>query len=255
MVGDGSRFTGGPYGFGWEWDDFSDEEFPQISGLEVNEGVLSSPCRAGQCARKPGDGDARPADGLRAAGRQRKDRRERGRRMTARSHGPGIKIIFRDRNTAAGKDADTESAGGAPATAGGGAAAGGASAARHRAVGGAALGKTPPSAVVLAAHPSLPLSEYIVRMNKPSDNLLAESSRAAAGQRAARYDAGHVRETPFFAVSAWTPAPWLWWMAAGWGGAIMSRPGLCLSFFSGCTGEKTGRFTTLLCRLPGWTAR
>ena len=48
VVGDGSRFADGPYGFGWEWDDFSDEEFPQISGLEVNEGVLERPCRAGQ---------------------------------------------------------------------------------------------------------------------------------------------------------------------------------------------------------------
>jgi len=28
IVGDGGLFTDGPYGFGWEWDDFSDEEFP-----------------------------------------------------------------------------------------------------------------------------------------------------------------------------------------------------------------------------------
>ena len=52
VTGDGSRFTGGPYGFGWEWDDFSDEEFPQISGLEVGEGVLAVHVAAGNA---PGD--------------------------------------------------------------------------------------------------------------------------------------------------------------------------------------------------------
>ena len=41
ILGDGSRFAGPVYGFGWEWDDLGDEEFPQISGLEVSEGVLS----------------------------------------------------------------------------------------------------------------------------------------------------------------------------------------------------------------------
>ena len=52
IVGDGTRFADGPYGFGWEWDDFSDEEFPQISALEVNEGVLEVRAVPGKA---PGD--------------------------------------------------------------------------------------------------------------------------------------------------------------------------------------------------------
>ncbi len=53
VVGDGTLFTDGPYGFGWEWDDFSDEEFPQISGLEVNEGVLAVHVAPGAAAGDP----------------------------------------------------------------------------------------------------------------------------------------------------------------------------------------------------------
>ena len=56
---------------------------------------------------------------------------------------------------------------------------------------------TAPNAVVLATHPSLPLSEYMVRMNKPSDNLLAESLVRELDPRGT-YDTGHARETPFF---------------------------------------------------------
>ena len=52
IIGDGSLFADGPYGFGWEWDDFSDEEFPQISALEVNEGVLGVHVAPG---KSPGD--------------------------------------------------------------------------------------------------------------------------------------------------------------------------------------------------------
>ena len=64
VAGDGSRFTGPPYGFGWEWDDFSDEEFPQVSGLEVNEGVLAVHIAAGNTPGDPVEHHAHAADGL-----------------------------------------------------------------------------------------------------------------------------------------------------------------------------------------------
>ena len=60
IVGDGSRFTDGPYGFGWEWDDFSDEEFPQISALwksmKAFSGVHVAP--GAKSAGDSGDSDA-----------------------------------------------------------------------------------------------------------------------------------------------------------------------------------------------------
>lgn len=40
LIGDGRLFTDGPYGFGWEWDDLSDEEFPVLASLEVNDGDI-----------------------------------------------------------------------------------------------------------------------------------------------------------------------------------------------------------------------
>jgi len=61
-----------------------------------------------------------------------------------------------------------------------------------------ATGTTPTGAVVLTTHTSLPLSQYLAKMNKPSDNLLAESLVRLLDARGT-YDAGHLRETPFFA--------------------------------------------------------
>ena len=63
--------------------------------------------------------------------------------------------------------------------------------------GGAALGQTPADAVVLTSHSSLPLSEYIVRMNKPSDNLLAETLVRLLDPRGT-VQAGRAKEMPLF---------------------------------------------------------
>ena len=52
LYGDKSLFTDGPYGFGWEWDDFDDEEFPQISALTIDDGDVTLHAVAGA---KPGD--------------------------------------------------------------------------------------------------------------------------------------------------------------------------------------------------------
>ena len=41
VCGDGTLFTDGPYGEGWEWDDLSDDYAPQISALEANEGIVT----------------------------------------------------------------------------------------------------------------------------------------------------------------------------------------------------------------------
>ena len=60
----------------------------------------------------------------------------------------------------------------------------------------AVTGQTPPETVVLASHLSLPLAQYLPLMNKPSDNLLAESLVRLLSD-AGTYDAGHARETPF----------------------------------------------------------
>ena len=58
-------------------------------------------------------------------------------------------------------------------------------------------GKTPAGAVSLAFHDGLPLSEMLKKMNKPSDNLLAECFVRLLSP-VGSYDAGHTLETPVF---------------------------------------------------------
>jgi len=69
-----------------------------------------------------------------------------------------------------------------------------------RVTGRAVMGRTPAGAATLAEHLSLPLAQYLPRMNKPSDNLLAECLVRLTGTRgdaAVSYDIGHARETLF----------------------------------------------------------
>ena len=197
IVGDGTRFADGPYGFGWEWDDCSDEECPQISGLEVNEGVLEVHAVPGHAAGDPVAVTVNPPTDyvplVVTAQTDAKDAADTctvfktwdknefqitgtlpvGQTLTQKVPVQNPSLLAATLLRAALE--------------------------QHRitVTGKAAGGQTAPNAVVLATHPSLPLSEYIVRMNKPSDNLLAESLVRELGS-AGTYDAGHARETPFF---------------------------------------------------------
>jgi len=200
VVGDGSLFTDGPYGFGWEWDDFSDEEFPQISALEVNEGVLGVHVAPGKApgdpavvtltpptdylpvvvAAKTGAGDA-PND---CAVSRPWDKNYF---LVTGTLPPGAAL---DQNVPV-KDPPLLAA----------------TLLRQSLVkagilvtGRAVMGQTPPGTVTLAEHLSLPLAQYLPRMNKPSDNLLAESLvrlTGSIGGGAVSYDTGHARETAF----------------------------------------------------------
>jgi len=197
IVGDGTRFADGPYGFGWEWDDFSDEEFPQISALEVNEGVLAVHAVPGKA---PGDLVSVTLDpptdyvplGVTAqtAAKEAAD--------TCTVSRPWDKNEFRIAGTLPLGQTLTQKVPvqNPPLLA---AFLLRAALEQHgiTVTGKAAPGQTVPNAVLLTSHPSLPLSEYIVRMNKPSDNLLAESLVRLLDS-AGTYDAGHLRETPFF---------------------------------------------------------
>jgi D-alanyl-D-alanine carboxypeptidase/D-alanyl-D-alanine-endopeptidase (penicillin-binding protein 4) len=197
IVGDGSRFTDGPYGFGWEWDDFSDEEFPQISALEVNEGVLGVHVAPGALPGDPVTASLDPPTDYVPLVITAKTGAKEAVNDCAVSRPwdknefeitgtlPVGQILTQDVPVQAPPllaatllRADLE---------------------RHgiAVTGSALIGPTPPGAVTLASHSSLPLDQYIVRMNKPSDNLLAESLVRLLDSRGT-YEAGHARETPFF---------------------------------------------------------
>ena len=197
VVGDGTRFAGGPYGFGWEWDDFSDEEFPQISGLEVNEGVLAVHAAPGQA---PGDSVTvtvdPPTDYVPLVISAETGAKDAVNTCTASRPwnknefvvagvlpiGQTLTLKLPVQNPALLAANLLKAA-----------------LVRHgiAVTGLASNGPAPPNAALLASHPSLPLSEYMVRMNKPSDNLLAETL-VREQDSTGTYDAGHARETPFF---------------------------------------------------------
>ncbi len=198
VIGDGSRFADGPYGFGWEWDDFSDEEFPQISGLEVNEGVLGVHLVAGAAVGDPVSATlVPPTEYVPVVVQARTGAKDTS--LTCAVTRPWKENSFLVKGVLPlGGTLDVKVPVDSPPLL---------AATLLRAAlvkagiavrGPAAVGPTPATAVVLATHSSLPLSQYLAKMNKPSDNLLAESLIRLLATPGT-YEAGHARETPFFA--------------------------------------------------------
>ncbi len=199
---DASLFTDGPYGFGWEWDDFSDEEFPVLSSLEVNDGDIHIHVAPGKV------GEAVVVTATPPVSYALDDNQAR----TVAANVPNTCIVVRPY----GKDT-VQVSGNLPV---------GASLDQnvpvadpphyalnvldyclreHRIETRGCL-PYPPSmftypTVVLATHTSLPLAKYLPLMMKPSDNLIAECLVRTVGATkgtAGTYDAGHAQETPFF---------------------------------------------------------
>lgn len=202
VVGDGTLFTDGPYGFGWEWNDFSDEEFPQISGLEINEGVLGVHVTSGNAA-----GDLAqaalvpPTDYLPVDVQARTVARGEPKTVdVSRVWDQNIFQVTGDlpEGTTVDQNVPVKDPPRLAATLLRDALM------RHgiSVSGRALMGKTPPEAsFVLASHTSAPLAQYLARMNKPSDNLLAESLVRVLGHvrgKGGSYDAGDAVEVPFF---------------------------------------------------------
>jgi len=197
VVGDGTRFADGPYGFGWEWDDFSDEEFPQIAGLEVNEGVLDVHVAPGSVAGDPVTATLLPPTDytsvIVAARTGAKDAIG-----DCDVNRPWAKHNFLVTGTLPlGKTRDVKVPVDSPPLLAATLLRASLMRAEVAVNGRIILGATPPEAIVLASHTSLPLSQYLAKMNKPSDNLLAESLVRLLDPRGT-YDAGHARETPLF---------------------------------------------------------
>lgn len=202
IIGDGSVFGGGPYGEGWSWDDLPYYYAAQVAGLEVSRGVLAVHVTAGAAVGAPvrvavdqptaylplvntattGDkGAANDCDISRPTGHNL---------LVVTGTVPlggkadGLVTVEDPAHYAATVFKETLGRRGVTVT-------------------GPALNGTRPDAatVLLGSHTSVPLTAYIARMNKPSDNLLAESLVRVLGAvkgKAGTYRAGHAVETAFF---------------------------------------------------------
>jgi D-alanyl-D-alanine carboxypeptidase/D-alanyl-D-alanine-endopeptidase (penicillin-binding protein 4) len=196
IVGDGSRFADGPYGFGWEWDDFSDEEFPQIAGLEANEGVLGVHVVPGKAAGDPVTVTLTPPTEYVRVVVQATTGAEEAANDCAVAR-PWNKNYFLVTGTLpVGKTLDQNVPVQDPPLLAATLLREALTQAGIVVAGRAVMGETPPGTVVLASHQSLPLTQYLARMNKPSDNLLAESLVRLLNP-VGTYEAGHAQEIQF----------------------------------------------------------
>jgi D-alanyl-D-alanine carboxypeptidase/D-alanyl-D-alanine-endopeptidase (penicillin-binding protein 4) len=196
IVGDGSRFADGPYGFGWEWDDFSDEEFPQIAGLEANEGVLGVHVVPGKTVGESVTVTLTPPTDYLPVVVQAKTGGENTVSDCVVTR-PWDKNYFLVTGTLpVGKTFDQNVPVKDPPLLAATLLREALTQAGIVVAGRAVMGETPPGTVVLTSHQSLPLKQYLARMNKPSDNLLAESLVRLLDPTGT-YEAGHARETRF----------------------------------------------------------
>lgn len=210
VVGDGGLFTDGPYAQGWEWDDLPYSYAPQISGLEVSRGVLAVHVSAGPKLGAPVtvtvdqptaylpivNTATTVASGGAAACEIRRPWNANVLMVsgTLPAGGKQDGVVTVEDPAAYAATVFTETLG------------------RLGVIvsGAAQTGRTPETAaVVLAAHRSLPMAQYIALMNKPSDNLAAESLVrviGAAKNGSGAYRAGHAAEMEFFGSVGLDPA-------------------------------------------------
>ena len=203
VVGDGTLFRDGPYGEGWEWDDLPDYYAMQISGLEVSHGTLAVHVTAGAvegapvhvavdqptqylpitCTATTG-AKGSPADACNITRPMGKNVLLISGTVPLGGHANNVVTVEDPALYAATVFTETLQRNGVtvtdtPITA-----------------------ATPDNATtLLAAHISVPMSKYIALMNKPSDNLLAESLVRVVGAvkgKGGTYESGYATETAFF---------------------------------------------------------
>ena len=206
VCGDGTLFSDGPYGEGWEWDDLSDDYAPQISALEVNEGFVTAHVTAGA---EPGDLATVTVD---PPGYICQSPTAPGR---SPGSGPSDVQVFRPYdanylvvtgNIPLASTVDETATVADPGALRGDRLPAGIGAAGHHRRWPRLLPLLPPELGrgghdLLASHQSLPLAQYLAKMNKPSDNLLAESLFRMLGAvkgHGGTYAAGAAVAGPFF---------------------------------------------------------
>ena len=202
IIGDGGYFTGSPYGEGWSWDDLPYYYAAQVAGLEVSRGVLAVHVTAGAAVGDPvrvtvdqptaylplvvtaTTGDKSAANDCDISRPSGKNLLVVTGTVPLGGKADGLVTVEDPACYAATVFKETLARHGVSVT------------------GPAVNGAQPEAAtVLLGSHTSVPLSLYIARMNKPSDNLLAESlvrTLGAVKGKAGTYGAGHAVETSFF---------------------------------------------------------
>jgi D-alanyl-D-alanine carboxypeptidase/D-alanyl-D-alanine-endopeptidase (penicillin-binding protein 4) len=204
VVGDTSLFTDGPYPEGWDVDYLSEDYAPQISALEVNEGVVGVIVQGGSAlgaspvvTLSPDTHYIPVVDACTTVGATgttnvvvsrpyNKNEIDVSGTVKAGDSAPAINITVDNPALYCTTElAEDLAAAGIDIT------------------GKVTLGTVPSSSVQLAEHESVPMIDYIRLMNKPSDNLQAECLVRLLGAikgTGGTFAAGSVVENAFFAT-------------------------------------------------------
>jgi D-alanyl-D-alanine carboxypeptidase/D-alanyl-D-alanine-endopeptidase (penicillin-binding protein 4) len=201
VVGDGSIFEDGPYGTNWGWDTLNDDYAPAITGLDINDGVVKIQITPGAAVGEPVAYKVEPFTNAQAVVDEASTG-AKGTTDTIRARHPWRQdvIVLSGILPADGKRSIEIPVADPVAFA--------ADLFRLALLkdgvsveGAASTGRTPMAATVtLAVHKSPAMGDYIASMNKPSDNLLAESLIRVIGVEKAShgdYDTGDAAEIAF----------------------------------------------------------
>ena len=201
VYADGGAFTDGPYGLGWEWDDLGDEEVRPDFGPGGQRRGRDGPRRRREDRRRSCGGDAGPARRL-ASGRQfRADGAGVGNVTAGDQSAPRRAQVLITGVWPPGTALEQKAPVADPPRYAAQVFLAALAAHGVQVEGVVGNGAAPSGALVLASHASAPLGAYLALVNKPSDNLMAESLVRTVGRvkgAGGTYDAGDAVEVPFF---------------------------------------------------------
>jgi len=202
VIGDGSVFEDGPYGTNWGWDTLNDDYAPAIMGLDVNDGIIEIDVTPGASPGVPAAYDVDPPNHVQPIVDQAVTV-DKGGKVTVEAAHPWRKdVIVLSGDMPLGGHKHIKIPVADPVLLAADLFRSALLKAGISVEGDASTGITPSMAsTVIASHKSAPMSTYIASMNKPSDNLLAESLVRVIGVEKGRhgdYDTGDAAEMAYF---------------------------------------------------------
>jgi len=202
VVGDGSAFEDGPYGTNWGWDTLNDDYAPAITGLDINDGIVDIDVKPGASAGIPVAYAVDPPNHVQPIVDQAVTVDQGGKDTVSAAHPWRKDVIVLRGNMPLGGHTHIKIPVADPVLLAADLFRSALLKAGISVEGDAWTALTPSTAsTVVASHKSAPMSTYIASMNKPSDNLVAESLVRVIGVEKGGhgdYDTGDAAELAYF---------------------------------------------------------